>query len=42
MEWTFQPGEGVPERLPTPAPQYHNSPKAQIIAQYEAAVTALE
>jgi len=42
MEWTFQPGEGVPERLPTPAPQYHNSPQAQIIAQYEAAVTALE
>lgn len=42
IEWRFQPGEGIPERLPAPAPKYQNSPKVQVVAQYEAAVTALE
>lgn len=42
VEWTFQPGEGIPEQLSTAAPQYQKQPIPPAVAQYEAAVTALE
>ena len=43
VEWTFQPGENIPERLVEAVPQQNNFLRGHVaVAQYESAVTALE
>lgn len=39
--WTFQPADDIPERLETPLP-FQPTTTPPVLAQYEAAVTALE